>query len=157
MSNRTIAIKGTSGIGNQFLVQTTDSKVTISNSVSGESGTGPSPTDYLLAGFAGSINAVGLMVAEELGIELQSVEVEIIGELVPIAIGTKKAEGIQTRSRAGFRKIDVIVKPISDAPLELLKQWIDQVKERCPLRDNLMNSTPVVLTLLKEYSQHGAA
>lgn len=152
MSNRTIAIKGTSGIGNQFLVQTTDSKVTISNSVSGESGTGPSPTDYLLAGFAGSINAVGLMVAEELGIELQSVEVEIIGELE-----TKKAEGIQTRSRAGFRKIDVIVKPISDAPLELLKQWIDQVKERCPLRDNLMNSTPVVLTLLKEYSQHGAA
>lgn len=152
MSNRTIAIKGISGAGNQFLVQTTDSNVTISNSVSGESGKVPSPTDYLLAGFAGSINAVGLMVAEELGIELQSVEVEIIGELE-----TKKAEGVPTRSRAGFRKIDVVVKPISDAPLELLKQWIDQVKERCPLRDNLINSTPVVLTLLKEYNQHDAA
>jgi len=152
MSNRTVAIKGVSGNKNQFLVQTNDFNVTISNSVSSKSGDGPSPTDYLLAGFAGSINAVGLIVAQELGIELQSLEVEIVGELE-----TKKINGIQTRSRAGFRKIDVVVKPISEAPLALLKEWIDTVKERCPLRDNLINSTPVILTLLKEYNQHDAA
>jgi len=87
-----------------------------------------------------------------LGIEFQSLEVEIVGELE-----TKKINGIQTRSRAGFRKIDVVVKPISEAPLALLKEWIDTVKERCPLRDNLINSTPVILTLLKEYNQHDAA
>ncbi|ESU29581.1 hypothetical protein FLJC2902T_00490 [Flavobacterium limnosediminis JC2902] len=145
-------IKGVSGLDNQFLVKTNDFNVTISNSVARESGEGPSPTDYLLAGFAGSINAVGLIVAKELGIELQSLEVEIIGELE-----TKKINGIQTRSRAGFRKIDVVVKPISDAPLVLLKEWIDTVKGRCPLRDNLINSTPVILTLVKEYNQHDAA
>lgn len=148
MNNRTVVIKGVSGNDNQFLVETNGFNVNISNSVSTGVGEGPSPTDYLLAGFAGSINAVGLIVAKELGIELQSVQVEIIGELE-----TKKAQGIQTRSRAGFRKIDVIVKPISNAPLELLKLWIDEVKERCPLRDNLINSTPVLLTLFKEYNQ----
>jgi uncharacterized OsmC-like protein len=152
MSNRTVTITGVSGNNNQFLVKTSDLNVVISNSVSSESGEGPSPIDYLLAGFAGSINAVGLIVAKELGIELQSMEVEIVGELE-----TKKINGIQTRSRAGFRKIDVVVKPISEAPLALLKEWIDTVKERCPLRDNLINSTPVVLTLLKEYNQHDAA
>jgi len=152
MSNKTVAIKGVSGNGNQFLVETNGFNVNISNSVSTGSGEGPSPTDYLLAGFAGSINAVGLIVAKELGIELQSVHVEIIGELE-----TKKAQGLQTRSRAGFRKIDVIVKPISNAPLGLLKLWIDEVKERCPLRDNLINSTPVLLTLFKEYNQEETA
>ena len=152
MSNKTVAIKGVSGNDNQFLVETNGFNVNISNSVSTGSGEGPSPTDYLLAGFAGSINAVGLIVAKELGIELQSVHVEIIGELE-----TKKAQGLQTRSRAGFRKIDVIVKPISNAPLGLLKLWIDEVKERCPLRDNLINSTPVLLTLFKEYNQEETA
>ncbi|ESU21099.1 hypothetical protein FEDK69T_26540 [Flavobacterium enshiense DK69] len=152
MSNRIVTVNGVSGADNQFLVKTNDFNVVISNSVSGEFSEGPSPTDYLLAGFAGSINAVGLIVAKELGIELQSLEVEIVGELE-----TKKIKGMQTRSRAGFRKIEVVVKPVSEAPLTLLKEWIDTVKERCPLRDNLMNSTPVMLTLLKEYNQHNAA
>lgn len=152
MSSKTVVITGFSGNDNQFLVKTGNSDVNITNSVSGDSAEGPSPTDYLLAGFAGSINAVGLLVAKELGIKLQSVQVEIVGELQ-----TKKANGIQTRSRAGFRKIEVIVKPTSDASLPLLKQWMDEVKERCPLRDNLINTTPVTLTLLKEYKQHDAA
>lgn len=152
MSSKTVVITGFSGSDNQFLVKTDNFDVNITNSVSGDAANGPSPTDYLLAGFAGSINAVGLLVAKELGIKLQSVQVEIIGELE-----TKKANGIQTRSRAGFRKIEVIVKPTSDASLSLLKQWMDEVKERCPLRDNLINTTPVTLTLLKEYKQHDAA
>ncbi|MGX7667427.1 OsmC family protein [Flavobacterium pedocola] len=152
MSSKLVTATGVSENANQFSVQINGANLTLSNAISIGSGKVPSPTDYLLAGFAGSINAVGLLVAEELGIELQSVQVEITGELE-----TKKAEGIPTRSRAGFRKIEVIVKPVSDAPLVLLKQWIDEVKERCPLRDNLINSTPVLLTLLKEYKQHDAA
>ncbi|WP_313807596.1 OsmC family protein [Flavobacterium sp.] len=152
MSNKVVTVTGISENSNQFSVSTNGSSLSINNTISVGSGKVPSPTDYLLAGFAGSINAVGLIVAEELGIELQSVQVDIIGELE-----TKKVEGIPTRSRAGFRKIEVIVKPTSDAPLVLLKQWIDEVKERCPLRDNLINSTPVLLTLLKEYKQHDAA
>lgn len=152
MGNRIVTVSGVSSGDNQFLVKTNDFNVVINNSVSGEFGEGPSPTDYLLAGFAGSVNAVGLIVAKELGIELQSLEVEIAGELE-----TKKIEGVQTRSRAGFRKIEVVVKPISEAPLALLKEWMDTVKERCPLRDNLINATPVMLTLLKEYNQHTAA
>lgn len=152
MSNKVVTVTGISENSNQFSVVTNGSSLSINNIISVGSGKVPSPTDYLLAGFAGSINAVGLIVAEELGIELKSIQVDIVGELE-----TKKVEGLPTRSRAGFRKIEVIVKPTSEAPLTLLKQWIDEVKERCPLRDNLINSTPVLLTLLKEYKQHDAA
>lgn len=152
MSKTIVSITGVSQHNSQFVVSTKGASLTIDNAISAGSGKLPNPTDYLLAGFAGSINAVGLIVAEELGIELKSVQVEIIGELE-----TRKAEGIPTRSRSGFRKIEVVVKAVSDAPLVLLKQWIDEVKERCPLRDNLMNATPISLTLLKEYKQHDAA
>ena len=147
MSNKSINITGFSESNNQFLVKSQEFNITISNQVSNQNSGDPSPAEFLLAGFAGSINAVGKLVAIELGIELESLLVEISGELE-----TKKAEGLKTRSRAGFRKIEVLVKPTSDAPLGLLKQWLDEVKERCPLRDNLINTTPVLLTLLKEYN-----
>lgn len=146
MSNKSINITGISESNNQFVIQSQGFNVSISNNVAIENSEIPSPYVFLLAGFAGSINAVGKLVAIELGIELESLLVEISGELE-----TKKAEGLKTRSRAGFRKIEVLVKPTSDAPLGLLKQWMDEVKERCPLRDNLINTTPVLLTLLKEY------
>ncbi|TGD57393.1 OsmC family protein [Flavobacterium humi] len=146
MSNTSVHITGFSENSNQFVVQSQGFNVRISNHISNGNTNDPSPAEFLLAGFAGSINAVGKIVAKELGIELESLFVEISGELQ-----TKKAEGLRTRSRAGFRKIEVVVKPISDAPLGLLKQWIDEVKERCPLRDNLINATPVQLTLLKEF------
>jgi uncharacterized OsmC-like protein len=152
MSNEIINVLGFSGSENQFVVKSQGFNVKISNTLTNGISNDPSPAEFLLAGFAGSINAVGKLVAFELGLELKSLQVEISGELE-----TKKAEGLNTRSRAGFRKIEVIVKPTTDAPLGLLKQWIDEVKERCPLRDNLMNSTPVVLTLLKEFHAIEAA
>ncbi|WP_300567867.1 OsmC family protein [Flavobacterium sp.] len=148
MSNKIINIKGISKSNNQFVVQSQGFNINISNNVSDNWSNDPSPEEFLLAGFAGSINAVGKLIAEELGIKLESLLVEISGELE-----TKKSEGIKTRSRAGFSKIEVVIKPVSDASLDLLKKWLDEVKERCPLRDNLINTTPVLLTLLKEYKE----
>lgn len=146
MSNKIINVKGVSKSNNQFVVQSQGFNINISNNVSDNWSNDPSPEEFLLAGFAGSINAVGKLIAEELGIKLDSLLVEISGEL-----DTEKSKGVKTRSRAGFSKIEVVVKPVSDAPLDLLKKWLDEVKERCPLRDNLINTTPVLLTLLKEY------
>ncbi len=148
MSNKIINVKGISKSNNQFVVQSQGFNINISNNVSDNWSNDPSPEEFLLAGFAGSINAVGKLIAEELGIKLESLLVEISGELE-----TKKSEGIKTRSRAGFSKIEVVIKPVSDASLDLLKKWLDEVKERCPLRDNLINTTPVLLTLLKEYKE----
>lgn len=152
MSTKIVNVLGFVGNDAQFVVKAQDFKVRISSNVAGTSVEGPSPVEFLLAGFAGSINAVGQLVAKELNLNLKSLQVEISGELE-----TNKAEGIATRSRPGFRRIEVVVKPTTDAPLTLLKEWIDTVKDRCPLRDNLLNTTPVLLTLVKEYNQSEVA
>ena len=146
MSTQTINVFGSATNGNQFAVQAQDFKIKFNNNAANGVWETPNPLEYVLAGFAGSVNAVGQIVAQELGIELQSLHVEISGTLVDKNKKTQKG-------RVGFQSIEILVKPISDAPLALFKQWIDIVKERCPVRDILLNTTPVLLTLIKEYSQ----
>lgn len=146
MSTKIINVFGYVANENQFVVKAKDFKIEISNNATNGISETPNPLEYLLAGFAGSVNAVGQIVAKELGIDLKSLQVEISGTLVDKNEKTKKG-------RAGFKSIEIVVKPTSDAPLALLKLWIDTVKERCPVRDTLLNATPVLLTLIKEYSQ----
>jgi len=146
MSTKKINIFGYVANENQFVVKAKDFKIEISNNTTNGISDTPNPLEYLLAGFAGSVNAVGQIVAKELGIDLKSLQVEISGTLDDNNEKNKKR-------RTGFKSIEIVVKPTSDAPLSLLKEWIDTVKERCPVRDTLLNATPVLLTLIKEYSQ----
>jgi uncharacterized OsmC-like protein len=81
-------------------------------------------------------------VAKELDIDLQSLQVEITA-----ALDTDKFNGIPTGFRAGFRQIDVIIKPTTNATSEKLRQWLEQVEYRCPVQDNLINPTPVSVSL----------
>ena len=145
MSTKTINVFGYVANDTEFIVKAQDFKIRISNDTTNGTSETPNPLEYLLAGFAGSVNAVGQIVAKELGIELKSLQVEISGTLAGKNEKTKKG-------RVGFKAIEIVVKPNSEAPLTLLKEWIDTVKERCPVRDTLLNATPVLLTLVKEYS-----
>ncbi|UUC46815.1 OsmC family protein [Flavobacterium cerinum] len=148
MSTKIVNVLGFVENNDQFVVKTENFKVRISNNVVLGDQNGPSPVEFLLAGFAGSINAVGHIVARELKLDLKALQVEISGELE-----TSKIAGMDTNSRPGLKCIEVVVKPTTDAPLVLLKQWIDTVKDRCPLRDSLLNTSSVLLTLVKEYNQ----
>lgn len=145
MNTKKINVLGYEAGNNQFVVKAQDFKIQISNSSTNGIPETPNPLEYLLAGFAGSVNAVGQIAAKELGIELQSLQVEIAGIIEETKEKTKKG-------RSGFKSIEIVVKPTSEAPLFLLKEWIDMVKERCPVRDTLLNATPVLLTLIKEYA-----
>lgn len=148
MSTKIVNVLGFVENNNQFVVKTQNFKVRISNNVVVGDQNGPSPIEFLLAGFAGSINAVGHIVARELKLELKALQVEISGELE-----TSKIAGVNTDGRPGLKFVEVVVKPTTDAPLVLLKEWIDTVKERCPLRDSLLHPSSVLLTLVKEYNQ----
>ena len=99
-----------------------------------------------MAGYAGCINAVGKLVAKEQGINLKSLQVEISGTL-----SLDKYQGKISDERAGFKSIEVTVKPTTDATLDQLKDWLITVENRCPVQDNLINPTPVSVVLVKEY------
>jgi len=148
MSLQNISVLGFSSNDAQFVVKSKELNIKINNQiVSNETADGNGPLEFLLAGIAGAINAVGKIVAREQNFDLQSIQVEITG-----VIESKKSDGIKTRSRAGFKSIDVIIKPSTNASLTEIKSWMDEVKARCPIYDNLTNATPVVMTVVKDYN-----
>jgi uncharacterized OsmC-like protein len=58
--------------------------------------------------------------------------------------------GQSDEERAGFKQIDVEFIPITDASPELTKKWIDTIKTRCPINDNLAYPTPITFNVVEE-------
>ena len=144
MNSNSINVLGYSGNNSQFVVKTLNANLRISENAKYPELQGPNPYEYILAGFAGCINALGQLVAAEQGISLKSLQIEITGNLNEV-----KPSG---KVRPGFHNIEITLKPAAAAPLEALQRWIKEVQFRSPVYDNLVNSTPVNLNLYKDYS-----
>ena len=98
----------------------------------------PTPVEYILAGYAGCLNVVVNLIAKEMNIAIQHLEINITGNINP-----EKLFGVSDKERAGFRSLNIHLDIKSDASKELLQKLLNQVKERCPVNDNLTNMTPV--------------
>lgn len=105
---------------------------------------GANPVEYLLAALAGCINVVGHLVAKEMNIKLDELSVDIEGTLNPARFQGKSFE-----ERAGYKQISVDIKVKSDASQDLLKKWLESVKDRCPVSDNIENPTPLKFNLTR--------
>ncbi|RLF88608.1 OsmC family peroxiredoxin [Thermococci archaeon] len=106
-------------------------------------GEAPSPIEYVLAALVGCINIVGHMVAKDMGFEIKNLEIEVTGIFNPA-----KFMG-QDEGRAGFKTVKAVVRVDADVDEETLREWLKRVEERCPVSDNLANSTPTELILEK--------
>ena len=98
----------------------------------------PSPVEYILAGYAGCLNVVVNLVAKEMGIAIKNLDINISGDINP-----EKLLGISDKERAGFKSLNIQLNIKSDASKDVIQKLINQVKERCPVNDNLANITPV--------------
>lgn len=103
---------------------------------------GPTPVEYLLAGFTGCLNVVGHLVAKDLGFDLHSIQFEATGPIDPA-----KLFGEETEQRPGFKNIDIRLSVDADADEATLQEWLKRVEARCPISDNISNYTPVSLNL----------
>lgn len=103
---------------------------------------GPNPVEYVLAALAGCLNVVGHVVAQEMGFTLRGIKFELKGGLDPA-----KFMGQDIVSRAGYQSIEVKIKPDCDASAEQLAAWLEAIEERCPVSDNISNTTPVTIKL----------
>ena len=146
MKPQSINVLGYTGNNSQFVVKTLNTDLRINQNTKFPELGGPNPYEYILAGFAGCINALGQLVAAELGITLKSLQIEIIGSLTP-----ESASGVRGRVRPGFNSIEITLKPAAIASLEALQRWMKEVQFRSPVYDSLVNNTPVKLNLYKEY------
>ena len=103
---------------------------------------GAAPVEYLLAALAGCLNIVGHAVAQELGMKLNGLEIDVEGDLNPA-----KFMGKSTEERTGFQDVRVTLKPDTDADQATLEKWLGSLEERCPVSDNLVHETPLKLSL----------
>lgn len=97
-----------------------------------------SPVEFFLAAIAGCINSTGYMVARDMGFDLESLTVDVEGDVDYAAY-----KGVETDHRAGFRGIDVDVAVEADADKATLAEWRDRIERRCPVTDNVENETPL--------------
>jgi uncharacterized OsmC-like protein len=99
---------------------------------------GANPVEYLLASYAGCVNVMAYLIANEMGIKLEKLTIKVDGNINPNRLFGKSFE-----DRAGFKLITLNLQPVTNASPELLSKWKSEIKKRCPINDNLLNPTPV--------------
>lgn len=147
MSDLIFNVQGESASAAKFVAKTRNFKLVVDEPENlGGTDENANPVEYILAGLAGCLNVVGHLVAKELGFTLDKLNIEVSGN-----INADRLFGISTQERAGFKKIDIKLVPETDASIETLAEWLKIVQERCPVKDNLTNSTPVEVSVEKHY------
>ncbi len=103
----------------------------------------PSPVEMLLGSLAGCICASGHLLAEEMGVLLTGMQVEVDG-----TIDSQRFLGISEEGRTGFRKISVRVEADANWTPEQKDGWLHKVFDRCPVVDNLTLSTALDISFV---------
>ena len=147
MSNLTFKVQGISTSPAHFVAKTRKFKLIIDEPEDlGGSNKGPNPVEYILAGLAGCLNVVGHLVAKELDFEIKNLQIEVTGSLNP-----DNLFGLSNNQRAGFKEINLSLIPDTNASIDTLVKWLEIVKNRCPVKDNLSNNTPVNVSVEKRF------
>jgi uncharacterized OsmC-like protein len=148
MSDLKFSVSGESSSATQFIAKTRQFTLVVDEPEAlGGTDEDANPVEYILAGFAGCANVIGHVVAKELGFTIKNLKIEVSGELNP-----ERFLGSSNKERAGFKSINLNLIPDTDASIETLTEWLQIVEERCPVKDNLQNKTPVRVAVEKEYN-----
>jgi uncharacterized OsmC-like protein len=102
----------------------------------------PNPVEYILAGYAGCINVVAHLTAKEFNIDLKDLEISIEGDINPARLF-----GESNQDRAGYQNINVQLRTKSTIDKQVKIKWLQEIENRCPVNDNLRNTTPVNFSL----------
>ena len=100
--------------------------------------TSANPVEYALASLASCQAITYRFWAAKLGIELDSVEVAVEGDL-----DLHGFFGLDQTTRAGFNGITLDVTPIGPESAERYRELADAVDAHCPVLDLFSNPTPV--------------
>lgn len=106
---------------------------------------GPNPVEYTLGSLLGCLNVVVHLVAKEKGVQLTSFTASATGDLDPA-----KFLGENMDVRAGYQAITVTIEVEGDATDEQLAEIAAIAEQRCPVSDNLSQTTPVSIGIVKK-------
>ena len=137
------SVKAKSENSTKTVVEARGFKMTIDEPETlGGTNAGANPVEYLLAALSGCLNVMGHLIAREMGIKLNGLEIELEGDLNPDRFLGKSME-----DRSGYKEIRVVIIPDMTTDKETLDKWLKTVENRCPVSDNISNSTPLKFIL----------
>jgi uncharacterized OsmC-like protein len=147
MADLNFSVSGLNESSTKFVAKTRQFTLTI-DEPEGLGGTdhAANPVEFLLAAYAGCINVMGHIVAREFDFKLKSLKIDLDGDLNPA-----KVFGQQTSDRAGYKEIRIKIIPDAETDDETLAKWLEVLKSRCPVNDNLSNPTPVKISLKRQF------
>lgn len=144
MTDLKVKIEGKAQTAARFSAQARQFKIVIDEPLHlGGEDLAANPVEYLLASYAGCINVVAHLTARELDINLNSLKISVQGNINPA-----KLFGGSDEERAGFKQIDVHFTPETDASPGQVENWIETIKKRCPVNDNLSSPTPLTFNYI---------
>lgn len=143
MAKKTIIVE--SELSGKFVIKSDvrGHKVVIDQPASaGGADGGPTPLELLFCSLAGCIGTIGRIVAMQKRIDLRGMNVKVGGEIDVDGLLGKSIDG-----RTGFEEVTIVVDVDADMTDEEKEAFIHEVDRRCPVSENLLNSTPIKVTL----------
>lgn len=104
---------------------------------------GPNPLEIFLSSLPACICAIGRIVAAQKRIDLKGISVDVEGDVDKDFLMGKTKEG-----RAGFTEIRAFVTIDADITKEEKEAFLHEVERRCPVADNIINSSNVKATVV---------
>ena len=100
------------------------------------------PVEYFLGSVLGCLNSTTTMVARDMDIDIDELEVTVEG-----GVNYARYRGEESPDRPGLQGLDVTVSVDADADDEELEALLAAVEERCPVTDNVENETSIDVRL----------
>ncbi|WP_290813626.1 OsmC family protein [Halovivax sp.] len=100
------------------------------------------PVEYFLGAVLGCLNSTGTMVARDMDLAIDEMEVAIEG-----GVDYASYRGEASEARPGLQGLDVTITVDADADEETLTEWLAAVEARCPVTDNVENETSLELSV----------
>ena len=99
---------------------------------------GMTPLEYLFVSLGGCMVTVGVIIARQKHLPVNKIEAHIEGE-----IDTDVLMGKRNDIRPGFTNITVKMMIDGNLTYEEKEKFVKEIEARCPISDNLSNTTPV--------------
>jgi putative redox protein len=104
---------------------------------------GPTPLEYFFASLAGCIGTIARIIANQKRITLNGMGIKVEG-----AYDVETLLGKSKENRAGFNGIKVTLNIDSDMSKEDKEAFVHEIECRCPVTDNIANTTPIAIEVV---------
>lgn len=143
MAIKTLHASGHMGAGMTIEIMCGEHKVYMDQPKNaGGADLGPAPPELVLAAYAGCVGSIGRIVAFQEKITLRGMSFEVEADYDP-----DRLLGRNTTARSGFQEMRLKVKIDADLDDAAKQAFLDKIEERCPVGDNLINSTKLLTVL----------